>query len=203
MNINTKPSREEKLALNEVSRMAFVLNLPIYVKERAYMLYQEAKEKNLLRGRSTETIAAAVVYLACREHEIPRTIEEIAEVSNSSSKKIKSARLFLLKKMELKLIPISAILFIPKFCSKLDLGAETVTKAIMIVKAAEEAELTNGRGQMGIAAATIYIAAILNGEHRTQKEVSKVTGVTDVTIRVRYKEFSDILDIPELLEEMS
>ena len=200
MNINTKPSREGKLALGEISRMAFLLNLPIYAKERASILYLEARNKDLIRGRSTETVAGAVVYLVCREHEIPRIIEEIAEVSNSSLKKIRTVCLSLLDKMELKLPPISAILFIPNFCSKLDLGAKTVTKAIMIVKAAEQAELTNGRGQMGIAAATIYIAAIINGEHRTQKEVSKVTGVSEVTIRNRYKEFSDLLDIPELLE---
>ena len=34
----------------------------------------------------------------------------------------------------------------------------------------------------------MYIAALINGEKRTQREVSDVGGVTEVTIRNRYKE---------------
>ena len=39
-----------------------------------------------------------------------------------------------------------------------------------------------------MAAAALYISALLHGEKRTQREVADAAGVTEVTIRNRYKE---------------
>ena len=50
----------------------------------------------------------------------------------------------------------------------------------------------------GIAAAAIYISAMKNGKARTQKDVARVSGVTEVTIRNRYKEISKKLGIDDL-----
>ncbi len=69
--------------------------------------------------------------------------------------------------------------------------------AIKILKKAELSELTSGRGPAGIAAAALYLAALLNNEKKTQREVADVAGVTEVTIRNRYKELLDKLDIEE------
>jgi len=61
-----------------------------------------------------------------------------------------------------------------------------------ILKEAEYRELTIGRGPTALAAASLYIASILCGERRTQEEIANVTGVTQVTIRNRYKELAKI-----------
>src|SRR2546425_811742 len=50
-------------------------------------------------------------------------------------------------------------------------------------------------GRRGVAAAAIYIASILCNERRTQREVADVAGVTEVTIRNRYKELTEKLGI--------
>ena len=57
-----------------------------------------------------------------------------------------------------------------------------------ILRQAGERELTSGRGPTGVAAAAIYISSILGGERRTQREVAEVAGVTEVTIRNRYRD---------------
>ncbi len=46
-----------------------------------------------------------------------------------------------------------------------------------------------------MSAAALYIAGVLLGERRTQREVAEVAGVTEVTIRNRYKEMAEELDI--------
>jgi transcription initiation factor TFIIB len=46
-----------------------------------------------------------------------------------------------------------------------------------------------------MAAASLYIASVLCGERRTQREIADVAGVTEVTIRNRYKEITKKLDI--------
>jgi transcription initiation factor TFIIB len=48
---------------------------------------------------------------------------------------------------------------------------------------------------MGVAAAALYVAAVLNDEQRTQREVAEVARVTEVTVRNRYKEMVEYLNL--------
>ena len=75
------------------------------------------------------------------------------------------------------------------------ISSDVQAKTLDIIREATNKELTSGRGPTGIAAASLYIASVLYGERRTQREVADVAGVTEVTIRNRYKELSDKLDI--------
>ncbi|MDD3874523.1 MAG: transcription initiation factor IIB, partial [Methanosarcina sp.] len=97
------------------------------------------------------------------------------------------------------LMPTSPIDYVPRFCSGLSLKGEVQSKSVEILRQASEKELTSGRGPTGVAAAAIYIASILCGERRTQREVADVAGVTEVTIRNRYKELAEELDIEIIL----
>ena len=70
----------------------------------------------------------------------------------------------------------------------------------MISPLPQTARLTSGRGPAGIAAAGLYVAALLNNEKKTQREVADVAGITEVTIRNRYKELLDKLNLSEKLK---
>jgi transcription initiation factor TFIIB len=96
-------------------------------------------------------------------------------------------------------MPTSPQDYISRFCSELKLSGDVQAKAIEILKDAADKELTSGRGPTGVAAASIYISSILCGERRTQREVADVAGVTEVTIRNRYKELAERLDIDIIL----
>ena len=96
-------------------------------------------------------------------------------------------------------MPTSPQDYISRFCSELKLSGDVQAKAIEILKEAADKELTSGRGPTGVAAASIYISSILCGERRTQREVADVAGVTEVTIRNRYKELAERLDIDIIL----
>ena len=62
-----------------------------------------------------------------------------------------------------------------------------------ILTVATELKLTSGRGPTGIAAAASYVASVLVGEKRTQREIAEIARVTEVTIRNRYKELIERL----------
>ena len=102
---------------------------------------------------------------------------------------------FMTRELKLKLMPTRPQDYISRFCSELKLSGEVQTKAMEILKDASEKELTSGRGPTGVAAASIYIASILCNERRTQREVADIAGVTEVTIRNRYKELTEKLGI--------
>ena len=73
-------------------------------------------------------------------------------------------------------------------------------EALKILKKADISELISGRGPAGIAAAALYVAALLNDEKKTQREVADVAGITEVTIRNRYKELIDRLGLDDKLK---
>ena len=69
------------------------------------------------------------------------------------------------------------------------------SRAIEIIEKAMEKGLTSGRGPTGVAAAALYIASVLLGERKTQRDVADIAGVTEVTIRNRYKELTEQLEM--------
>jgi len=197
--VSNATERNLAFALSELDRMASALGLPRNVRETAAVIYRKAVEKNLIRGRSIEGVAAASLYAACRQCNVPRTLDEIAEVSRVSRKEIGRTYRFIARELKLKLLPTSPIDYVPRFCSALGLSSKVQQKAIEILKQAQEKELTSGRGPTGVAAAAIYISSVLCGERRTQREVAEVAGITEVTIRNRYKELAEKLDIEIIL----
>ena len=94
----------------------------------------------------------------------------------------------------MKIPPTKPEDYIPRFCSGLDLDAEVQAKAYELIAAAQGKELTSGRGPTGIAASIIYTLAFFVGREGP-REVAEVAGVTEVTIRNRYKELIQNLNI--------
>ena len=190
-------ARERSLAfaLNDLSTKSSNLNLPKSVKESAAFTYKKAFENNLIRGRTIECVVSASIYLACRLFKIPRTLEEISEVSCSNRKEIGRTYRHIARKLGIKLKPTSPIDYIPRFASELKLSERIQVKAIEIINKSKEKGLTIGKGPNGIAAAALYLSSNLLGERKTQRDIAEVAGVSEVTVRSRYKELSEILNV--------
>ena len=105
----------------------------------------------------------------------------------------------LFRSLKIKVRPSSPKDYILRFSSILHLSPKTQNEAFKILRKADVSELTSGRGPAGIAAAALYVAALLNDEKKTQREVADVAGITEVTIRNRYKELTERLGLEEKL----
>jgi len=193
--VSNATERNLAFALGELDRMASTLGLPRNVREAAAMIYRKAVNKNLIRGRSIEGVVAASLYGACRQLGVPRTLDEIANASRVNRKEIGRTYRFMTRELKLKLMPTSPVDYVSRFSSALKLPGEVQARAIEILKQAADMELTSGRGPTGVAAAAIYIASIQLNHRRTQRQVADVAGVTEVTIRNRYKELTERLGI--------
>ncbi len=195
--IKVSGARERSLAyaLSEISRMASQLGLPRNVQEIASIMYRKAAEKNLIRGRSTEAVTSATIYAASREAGIPRSLEEISKVSKVSKKKISKNYRFISRELNIHLPPIDPTKYIARFGSDLKISGETQAKAIDIIRKAQKKGLISGKGAKGTAAAAVYIASLLSGEKKTQRAISEIAEVTQVTLRHRYKELIRELNI--------
>jgi transcription initiation factor TFIIB len=193
--VSDATERNLAFALSELDRMASHLTLPKNVREAASVLYRRAVDKRLIRGRSIEGVAAASLYAACRKCKVPRTLDEIATVSRVGKKEIGRSYRFIAGELNISIPPTNPIDFIPRFTSSLNLPGDVQSRAVEIIQTASERGLTSGRGPTGVAAAAIYIASVLLNQRRTQRDVAEVAQVTEVTVRNRYKELVDRLNI--------
>ncbi len=193
--VSNATERNLAFALQELERMESHLGLPKNVRETAAVVYRKAVEKKLIRGRSIEGVAAASIYAACRQYKVPRTLDEISDASQVDKKEIGRSYRYISRHLKLSVPPASPTDYISRFASDLDLPGELQTKAIEILKTAMDKGLTSGRGPMGVAAAALYIASVLHGERRTQRDIAEVARVTEVTVRNRYKELIEKLKI--------
>jgi len=182
-------------ALSEITRMTSKLGLPRDVRETAGMIFRKITTGNLLRGRAMTEIASAVLYAACRQCNTPRTLDEIADASGLSRKKIGRAYRFISKELGLKLMPTPPSDYISRFCNKLELSKGVCNKAIEILKEADGKDLIGGKSPVGSAAASIYIATVFCGKRKTQREVADAAGISEVTIRSRYKKIIEGLGV--------
>ncbi|PYB68005.1 transcription initiation factor IIB [Thermoplasma sp. Kam2015] len=193
--VSNAAERNLSLALQLLNDIGAKLGIPKDIKETAALIYRKAVEKNLIRGRSIESIVCASIYAACRKVNIPRTLDEISKASEVNKKKIGKAYRHLAKELDLNLKPTTPFSYISQFCNKLDLDKQAIVISEDIVRQAMSMGISSGKGPTGIAAAAIYIASVKVGKPRTQKEIARISGVTEVTIRNRYKEISKALNI--------
>ena len=193
--------RNLSYALSELQRVVSFLGLSRAIHEKIAKYYNEAVNRGLIRGRSIEAVIAALTYAVTREMGSPRTLEEILEVCNVNKREVGRAYRYLARELGIRILPADPASFIPRFCTILGLSDKVQAKALEILKKAKKAGISSGKGPTGIAAAVIYIASVLVGERRTQREIADTLGITEVTIRNRFKEIISKLGIEKEIRE--
>jgi len=195
----TRDSKERNLkqALGEIDRMASALGLPENVRETASVIYRRALDENLLPGRSIEGVSTASVYAAARQAGVPRSLDEITEVSRVEKSEIARTYRYVVRELGLEVKPADPESYVPRFASSLDLSEESERRARQLLQNAKEQGVHSGKSPVGLAAAAVYAAALLTNEKTTQAAVSEVADISEVTIRNRYHELLEAeQDIP-------
>ena len=192
---NRSIDRNLAYAMNELDRFSSQMNLSRDIKESAAYIYRKMAHKNLIRGRSIEAMLTASIYLSCRLNNVPKTIDDFLEFASVDKKKIARCYRLILGELKINIRVSSPINFIPRFCAELNLSGRTQNRAALILELAKKSRITAGKAPTGLAGAALYVAAIQEGERRTQKEISLAAGVTEATIRNRYKELVRNLNV--------
>jgi transcription initiation factor TFIIB len=193
--VSSSTEKNLALALSEISRISSMLNLPKNIVETSAITYRKAVNEGLIRGRSIRGMATAATYLACRQNKLVRTIAELSRASNINKKEIASNYRFLVKKLKIFVPHVKPNQHVTKLSNQIGLDGLTEGIAHKILIGAKKQKLTSGRDAKGIAAAACYIASIITGNYRTQREFAEAADLTEVTIRNRYKEMMRRLKI--------
>src|SRR6056297_6415 len=153
--IRTKDAGERNLqfALSEIDRMASALGVPRSVREVASVIYRRALNEDLIRGRSIEGVATSCLYAACRMEGIPRSLEEVSDVSRVEQKELGRTYRYVAQELKLKMEPVDPKQYVPRFASDLGVSEEVQSKANEIIDTTAEQGLLSGKSPTGYAAA--------------------------------------------------
>ena len=196
--VRVSSSRDRRLSnvLGRVSEICQSCSLTKNVTETASIIYRSLDGKNIqVKGKSVLSISAAVVYMACKQCDVIRSLEEILkEVCHPRDVKSKTklaSRYYRTLVIELDTVT-TPIVTMDKYISKIANMTDTDTRierlSLEIAEKTKDRNIADGKAPNGIAAAYLYIASILLGQSVLQRDISSVSGVTEVTIRNRCKE---------------
>jgi transcription initiation factor TFIIB len=186
--VSDSTQRNLAQALSEMSKISYMLNLPRNVIETSSLIYRRAIQKQLIRGRTIQSVVVAAIYVACRQCSIVRSLEDVAGAAGITRKEAAKNYRLLLRRLKPAIPQIDPRSYISMIVNKLGLRGETERLAMVILNQAIELKLTNGRGPSGMAAACVYISCKITCERKTQGDIAEEAQVTEVTVRNRYKE---------------
>jgi len=192
---NASETRNLQQAANVLETYMDKLNLPSPVAERAMMIYRRALKAGLVRGRSIRSIMAAAAYAACRMSGMPRDLREFERAYPLVKRKtIAQGYRLLVKYLNLKIPVADPSIYISKIASRVNLDQRTVQEALHILSEASKRGATVGKDPVGIAAAALYMAWQETTQNITQKDIARAAGVTEVTVRNRFKGLKEIME---------
>jgi transcription initiation factor TFIIB len=182
-------------AFNLLNTIKSQLVIPDSTMEESAYIYRKAVAMKMTRGRSIDSVLCASLYAACRKAGIPRTLREIANVANVRKKDLTKAYRLLIRSLDLKIEPFDPSDFVTRVSSMIGTGEKTRRDALDILKKAEVKGLCTGKHPMVLVSAAVYLAAIANCENKTQKNIAKAAGITNISIRNISKLFASRLDL--------
>ena len=192
--LNTPSDRNLRTAFMLLDALKDKLGLSDAAIEKVAYIYRKVQERGLVRGRSIPAVLAAAVYIAYRELGISKTMKDIAAASNLKRKNIARTYRQLVLELDYKVPNTDPTKCIAKVANNTNLSEKTKRQALNIMEKVRENEiLSAGKDPMGLAASVLYISCIKTGENISQKEISHAAGVTEVTLRNRFKDLKNRL----------
>jgi transcription initiation factor TFIIB len=177
-----------------MSRVKDKLSLTDSVIERSAYNYRKALGKQLIKGRSIKAMIVASIYAACRELNVPRTIEEISETVNTDITFASKCYRLLLRHLKIKYIPIvDPNVYLSKAASRAKISEKTYRKALEMLAIVKESHISSGKNPNAVAIAVLYAACLKEGERISQAKIAVAGGISPVSLRKRFADVKRIL----------
>jgi transcription initiation factor TFIIB len=173
-------------AFRELERLKDKLGLSDAIVQKTAYIYRKAQDRRLIRGRSTSSILAAAIYIACREMGAQRTLGDVTKIADVKRKDLSRSYRLLIRELDIKVPLADPMKCIIKIANRAKLSEKTRRMAMSIMNELVQKEISAGKDPMGLAATVLYLSCLTNGEAITQREIAEAAGVTEVTVRNRF-----------------
>jgi len=193
--VHSSTERSLQKAFSILSRLKDRLRLPNHVTEKAAYTYRKAQERGLVRGDTMDSVLAASIYVAARQSGVPRTLDEISEISNVKLKHAARSYRRIVTALDIKAPIIEPSKYIMKVANKLGFDEKTKRKALELMEQAQKKNIHVGKDPVSMASSILHLVDIAEGHNKTQSEIAEAAGTTEVTVRNRSKELRQKLGL--------
>ena len=187
--------RSLQRAFSMLSRIKDRLGLPNHVTEKAAYTYRKAQERGLIRGDTIGSVLAASIYVAVRQSGVLRTLDDISEITDIKPGEVARSYRRIISELDIKVPLIDPRKYIVKVANNLNFDEKIKRKALELMEQAQKMHVIVGKDPISMAASIIYLVNLSERKPKTQAEIAKAAGVTEVTVRNRAKELRKKLDV--------
>jgi len=191
-NNNKSYHRNLKNAFAVLIRIKDKLSLSDTIVEKSAYYYRKILDQNLIKGRSIKGFVVACVYASCREMNVPRTIEEIAEISDTDKIFAGKCYRLLVRKLKVRLPSIDSTSHLARIANNANISEKTLRHAIQMMSQIKDDPISFGKDPCAIAVAVLYGACLEKGEKTSQSRISLAGNVSVVTLRKRFLDIKKI-----------
>ena len=184
-----------KWSMADLQEYAYKLNIPKVVHEAAASVYRQALEKGLTKGRTTEGAISASIYIACRKHNVLRTIDEIVKVTRVEKRELKRIIRLYIREFVKRVPSVRTEQYLSAYVSRLGLSGNVEIIAKEVIGKASEKGLVMGKAPSSVASAALYIACLIAGERVSQNKIAETAQISEITVRNRYQDLVKKLNI--------
>lgn len=189
---NRSYHRNLKNAFAILSTIKDKLSLNDALIEKSAYNYRKALDKRIIKGRSIRALIVASVYAACRELNIPRTLDEIAETANTDSIFAGKCYRLLVRHLKLHLPVIDSNVYLAKIANKAKVSEKAYRKALEMLTTIKENPVSYGKDPNALAVAVLYAACLKENEKVSQAQIAVAGDTSIVTLRKRFQDVKKI-----------
>ena len=173
----------------------------------AIQIYEQTLTTDLVNNFSIGVLSVAAIYTACRDQQIPRTINDIIDVSgtliikyNESAQmehyagsnitdKTTAERVYrkICDRLDYNYLPIDPKKFANRFCNELELGPEA-REVVQVVIGQLDAQVMSRYHPTTIASGAIYYVNLRLELDISQADIQEVSDCSKNSIRKSYRE---------------
>jgi transcription initiation factor TFIIB len=189
---NRSYHRNLKNAFAILSTVKDKLSLNDALMEKSAYNYRKALDKHIIKGRSIRALVVASVYAACRELNVPRTLDEIAGTANTDAIFSGKCYRLLVRHLKLHLPVIDSNVYLAKIANKARVSERTYRKALEMLTTIKENPVSHGKDPNALAVAVLYAACLKEGEKVSQAQIAVAGDTSIVTLRKRFQDVRKI-----------
>ncbi|KAJ1465911.1 tfIIB-brf [Baffinella frigidus] len=175
----------------KINQLGNSLKLQTYHNESAFKLFVFAIQKGIINNRKLHIMCISCLYTICRKEKTPHLLIDFSDITQTRSNKIGIEFLKFTRMLNFSLPTIDPSLFIHRFAIKMNLGFKKnaiAMSALRIVARMKRDWISTGRRPTGLCGAALLLASKMHGIKRSQKEISSLVRIGNVSLRNRLRE---------------
>jgi len=192
---NSMPYKERSLwqIFNKITIKSKEAGIPAIIINEAKEMYKGLSETRISRGSNRKGLEAACIFISCKNHNVPRSAKEIADVFqleiSEMTKGVKKCQEIreLSKAKKFRVKATNPLDYIERFCSNLNINDYLKGICAYVSSRANDLDIVDENTPPSIAAGSIFLVSMICNLSITKKDVGEACKISEVTISKCFK----------------